>query len=86
MPRWAEDYIRKITCPKCYGRKTFYSELCRKCRDYLVSLNRNKERIDKRGYIYIRYPGHPKAHKREVYKHIYLAERALGRPLPPIYT
>ena len=34
------------------------------------------------GYISVRFPGHPKAHKTHVYEHVLIAERALGRVIP----
>lgn len=34
------------------------------------------------GYVLLRMPDHPRAHRGYVYEHVVVAERALGRPLP----
>lgn len=36
------------------------------------------------GYVMVRMPGHPRANRsHQVYEHILVAERVLGKPLPP---
>lgn len=37
-----------------------------------------------RGYAQIYIPGHPRAHKNYVLEHVVAAEKALGKPLPPM--
>jgi hypothetical protein len=40
--------------------------------------------VDEQGYVLIRCPDHPKAHPNHyVHEHILIAEKALGKPLPP---
>ena len=39
--------------------------------------------INAQGYMMLRTPGHPKAHNGYVREHVLMAEKALGKPLPP---
>ena len=42
-----------------------------------------RNKVDEQGYMRAYSPDHPRAHDRHVLEHILIAEKALGRHLPP---
>lgn len=88
--KWFES-----VCPVCgkkfiNGKKGLVTERCsKKCSN--VANRKPGEtnpawkggRHSDAGYVAVYAPGHPRAHKNHVREHILVAEKALGRPLPP---
>lgn len=72
MPRWPENYVSKRKCPKCGNKKDFYSKHCAACVEPPPGWA--TPYASSHGYQLL--PG-------GAYEHRLLAEKALGRPLPP---
>jgi hypothetical protein len=94
MPRWEAGRVTKRTCPKCGGKKEFYSKTCRRCTVWpkpLLGVKREQHptwkggtEIDRDGYVRTYAPDHPWPRRaRYVLEHIRVMELSIGRRLLP---
>jgi len=76
------------SCPNCGGKKYERAKTCRICTEFVSGdkhpmWSGGRNQTDQ-GYIHVMSPGHPRANKKGyVVEQDLIAERALGRPLPP---